>query len=227
MNIVTFKWKKPDTGYKLKTQVSYGSKHVNVLYQSIKRNTTLDFNFYCITDDPSGLNPDIKYIPLWNKCINLGGCYNRLFVFSKEMRKIIGKRFLSIDLDVVITGNIDKLLLRNEDFIINEYRSKNNFQHKYNGGMFMMNSGCRDQVWNEFDYHNSPKIIEQQKNKRILTGSDQAWIQYVLGDNEHLFTSEEDGVYDYNHLGPVLPNNCRIVFFPGKNDPEIEMNKLP
>ena len=36
-------------------------KHVNLLYNSIKKHYTGDFTFYCLTDNANGLDPDIKF----------------------------------------------------------------------------------------------------------------------------------------------------------------------
>ena len=40
----------------------YPSQYANVLYNMVKRHTTVPFEFHCITDDKTGLNPHIKTI---------------------------------------------------------------------------------------------------------------------------------------------------------------------
>ena len=63
------------------------------------------------------------------------------------------------------------------------------------------------------------------RNEKNLVGSDQAWIQVVLGNNESLFT-EVDGIYDYSFLPDrKLPLNAKMIFFPGKVDPSQEKDK--
>jgi hypothetical protein len=226
IDIITFKWKKSDGGYKLKNQLDYSSEHVNILFNSIKRNTTIPFNFHCVTDDKRGLLSEINYIPLWDKCRHLGGCYNRLYVFSYEMRKLIGKRLMIIDLDSVIVGNLDKILSRQEDFIINEYRVKNSsIKQIYNGGLVMMNAGARSQVWDEFNPDTSPQELDPLRDQKLLQGSDQAWIQYKLGENESTFTTDE-GVYDFKQVRENLPDNATMIFFPGREDPKLERENI-
>ena len=229
ITIITFKWKRlKKAGYKLKNPVEYSSNHVNILYKSIQRNTSLPFNFLCITDDDAYLLPEIKTIKLWDKCKNLGGCYNRLYIFSNDMQELVGNRFLCIDLDCVITGNINNLLLNNNDFMINSYENKNaKFQQIYNGALFIMNAGARSQVWSKFQFEKSALKMKKLKDDGVLIGSDQAWIQYVLGTNEKRFT-KEDGIYDYSMLPDQkqLPNDAKIVFFHGNKDPQIEKNKI-
>ena len=226
IDVVTFKWKKPKGGYKLKNQVDYSGEHVNVLYKSILRNTSLPFKFHCVTDDSTGLLSEINYIPLWDKCKYLGGCYNRLFVFSNKMKKIIGQRLMIIDLDCVIVGNLDNILSRQEDFIINEYRVKNSATKQiYNGGLVMMNAGARSKVWTEFDPQTSPQKLDPLRNNNLLQGSDQAWIQYTLGEYESTFSNAE-GVYDFKQVRDNLPSNATMVFFPGRNDPKLETENI-
>lgn len=227
ITIVCFKWKKNNKGYKLKAPVEYTSDHANILYHSIKRNTTLSFDFVCVTDDPRGLDPEITYVPLWNICSNLGGCYNRLYIFSKEIKNILGPRFICIDLDCVIVGNIDNILLRSEDFVINRYYSNNNINQMYNGALILMNSGARTNVWNKFKKDETANLLEIIKKELLLVGSDQAWIHYVLGTEEATFTCE-DGVYDYSLIRnkEKLPENARIVFFHGALDPSLEKDNV-
>lgn len=224
--IVTFKWKKPSTGYKLKSPVEYSAEHVNILYNSVKRNTTIPFKFICVTDDSNGLNEEIQVVNLWDKYKSLGGCYNRLYIFSEEIKNILSERFICIDLDCVIVNNIDSILTRKEDFIINKFISKGGHSQIYNGGLIMMTAGSRKQVWEDFHPEKSLEILDRLRNEKNLVGSDQAWIQVNLGENESMFT-ENDGIYDYSFLpDKKLPENAKMIFFPGKVDPSQEKNKV-
>ena len=225
INIVTFKWKKPTTGYRLKNPVEYSAAHVNSLYKAVARNTTLPFKFTCVTDDAAGIDKKINIIHLWDKHKSLGGCYNRLFIFSEEIKNILGERFICIDLDCVIVDNIDAILQRNEEFVINKFIGKDMHGQIYNGGLILMTAGCRKNVWTDFDPTQSLTLLDRYRNEKNLVGSDQAWIQVVLGNNESLFT-EADGIYDYSFLPDrKLPLNAKMIFFPGKVDPSQEKDK--
>jgi len=226
ISIVTFKWRKPSTGYKLKSPVEYSAEHVNILYKSVKRNTTIPFKFICVTDDPSGLNDEIQVIDLWDKYKNLGGCYNRLYIFSEEIKNLLGERFICIDLDCVIVDNIDTILTRKEDFIINKFISKGGHNQIYNGDLIIMTAGTRKSVWEDFHPIKSLETLDRLRNEKNLVGSDQAWIQANLGENESMFT-ENDGIYDYSFLpDKKLPENAKMIFFPGKVDPSQEKDKV-
>jgi hypothetical protein len=225
IDIVCFKWNKLTDDYLLSNRVNYTSDHVNILYNSIKRNTTVPFRFSCITDDKNGLDAEIRIIPLWDRCRDLGGCFNRLYMFSKDMEDIIGNRFLSIDLDCVIVGNIDNLLKKTDDFCINQFvpqKKKRNQNQLYNGGLILMNAGAREEVWTKFNPKTSPKELYTIIKENNYIGSDQAWIRHVLGKEESTFNTD-DGVYSYNAdiKNKELPSDAKMIFFSGKPDPSI------
>jgi hypothetical protein len=89
-----------------------------------------------------------------------------------------------------------------------------------------MDAGSRKQVWEKFDMINSHNMLQKLRDNGDLLGSDQAWIQYILGENEKKFTNA-DGVYDYAFLeNGALPDNANIVFFPGRVDPFFEKDKI-
>ena len=221
ITVLTFKWKKPVSGHKLKNPVEYTSEHVNVLWRSIQRNTTKKFRFVCITDNPEGLDSGIEHYPLWDHCLDLGGCYNRMWVFSDTIKELFGSRLLYIDLDCVIVNNIDHLISRSEDFVINRFIGDDKFSQVYNGGLVLMTAGSKSEIWNMFDSLTTPTLIDQHRKQYGLVGSDQAWIQMLLGTGEATF-GPEHGVYDYSHLQDhQLPDNACVVLFPGAKDPSI------
>lgn len=219
ITVVCFKWKYSG-GQKLPSSdlVTYGSAHVNTLFDMVARWYKKPFRFVCITDDNAGLYPEIETIKLWDICKSLGGCFNRLFVFSDVMRKYLGDRFICIDLDCVITGDLTPIFERKEDFVIADYPYTYATKQKYNGSMFMMDAGCRSVVSDRFKGASSVDELRPFRESRELVGTDQAWIRHVLGENEAIF-SAKDGVYDYQSIKGELPDNARIVFFSGRKDP--------
>lgn len=196
---------------------SYTAHHVNVLRNMLERFVNIPHRLICVTDDPAGIDPRIQVVPLWDKCRNLGGCFNRLWVFSQEAREIFGERFVCIDLDCVLVGDCTALFQRDDDFIINSYNptSTDKKDQHYNGSMIMMRAGSRAQVWDEFDIEESPLVIAENPN---VVGSDQAWIRLTLGKDEQRW-SNKDGVYEARQVREKLPSNACLVFFSGKRDP--------
>jgi hypothetical protein len=146
----------------------------------------------------------------------------RLKAFAPEMRDVLGARFVSVDLDCVITGDLTSLWDRDEDFVIWRHGPTsrlNGPKSRYNGSMWLMTAGARADVWTRF--RGAPSGREAYRAG--FHGSDQGWIQYVLGGDEASWT-ETDGVWSYKYQvvarhGGQLPACARIVFFHGKPDP--------
>lgn len=219
LSVVAFKWK-PRHGYRSK----YGPKQVHTLQRMVARHYPKPHRFICVTDDPEGL--ECETVPLWDDHANIPNpsfrsgpsCYRRLKVFSRGIESLLGERFVCLDLDVVITGDLTPLLDRTEDFIA--WKNPNPLW-PYNGSMFMLTAGSRPQVWDTFDPIFSPALSHTAK----CYGSDQGWISYVLGTGEATW-DKADGVYSYqDHLClrgkryPKLPDEARIVVFHGAVDP--------
>lgn len=222
--IVCWKWKQDQ--YRSK----FDAKNVHILQNMISRNLSVPHRFVCITDDKKGL--ECETIDLWNEPgIMLGNgrpnCYRRLKLFSKDAHEIIGCRpddhVLSIDLDTVIVDDFSHLIKdvfeQNLDFKIWGDTAPGT---PYNGSLWMLRLNSRKEVWSSLlkAGDRAPILTKQKK----FIGSDQAWMSFRLGGNEPRWT-KEDGVYSFrNHLSECktkddLPNNTKIVFFHGKEDP--------
>ncbi len=228
ITILCFKWKYlggvllPKFKYKVITE--YTATHVNKLYHMVSVNLTISHKFICITDDPIGI--ECETYPMWDYYRVLGGCYSRLFIFSKQFKNVFGERIVCIDLDCVITGKLNSLFNRNEDFIINQYKNDKITDQNYNGGLFLMKTGSRKKVWNKFS-ENSLIVLEERRKRKEIIGTDQAWISHILGKGESTYT-HKDGVYDYINLeNGELPKNARIVLFSGKRDPSVTVKHQP
>lgn len=219
LNFICFKWKRSDVGFQLPGVCEYTARHVNTLRSMLARHVKISHRLICVTDDATGIDKRVKTVPLWDKCRNLGGCYNRLWVFSKEAGELFGNRFVCIDLDVVLVRDCTPLFKRQEPFVINSYNPLipgENDQH-YNGGMFMMDAGARESVWKEFDPDSTPAILRADDQ---VIGSDQAWIRHHLGKGEARWAND-DGVYEARQVGNALPQNARLILFAGKRDPSL------
>ncbi len=200
----------------------------------LARNITIPHRFVVFTDNiNAALDKDIEPYPLWKEHRHLGHqswrqefpqCYVRLKAFSRDetLREILGPRYVSIDLDCVVVGNLDGILSRTEDFLIYRYpiaRTVDRLQ-PYNGSMWMMDFGARPQVWEDFKGTNSLKRFENPEMQHFLQ-TDQGWLAYKLGVDEKGW-SDKDGIHSRSwleHKRQALPENARIVFFNGKLKP--------
>lgn len=191
----------------------YTADHVNVWARMIHRNLTLPHRFVVATDTPEAdFDLLVTPIPLWDDWrevrANWGegkvNCYRRLKAYSDEARSLIGERFVSVDLDLVVLGNrdssrqepfLDALFDRPEDFLIlkrfmgNGARPKNWCQ----GSMWMMTAGARRRVWDSFEGQRSADMTNG------LIGTDQAWVSFTLPPTEAGWT-EKDGVVCWTDL---------------------------
>ena len=216
LTVVTWLWKRKEV-----SMSSYTADHVNAFERMLNANLKIPHRLICVTDMSKGIN--CETFPLWadyekgNFIPDWPNCFRRLRAFSKGAHSAFGDRFVSMDLDCVITGDLTPILSRKEDFIIMEGRACH-----YNGSMWMMDAGCRSEIFTEFDPYLSPLQASQgvNKNGERFYGSDQAWISYKLGDGEATWT-KDDGVFQNTNLQPWwgIPKAARIVFFAGMAKP--------
>ena len=219
LTIVCWKWK-PSPGYRS----TFGPEAVNTLAKMVARHYRHPHRVVCVTDDPKGIDLSIGIVPLWKDHAEVQNphgshqpsCYRRLRAFSAEAEEWFGPRFVSVDLDCVIVGDMAPLWNRPEEFLI--WGSGTDRRSWCNGSMWMMTAGSRRKVWDTFNPKTSPGLAKRAGR----FGSDQGWIAYCLGKKEAMWT-KEDGVYSFRvHLnnGSVqLPSNSKIVFFHGRHDP--------
>jgi len=150
----------------IKHGIKYSSEYVNILHNMVKRNTTLDYEMVCLTDDPKGIDKEVKTYPL---PANLGGWWVKPYMFSKDL-PIIGT-ILYMDLDVVISGNIDKLFTYepNRWCVIRDFtRVMRKDWKKYNSSVIRFKTGQLDHVWT--DYKQDYKSIQRRMH------GDQDWL---------------------------------------------------
>jgi hypothetical protein len=196
-SFVTWKWT-PPPGYRS----SFSAAAVNVLRRMIARHYPAPHRFLYFTDLPSPSGP------------RKPSCYRRLRAFAPDIGQVFGRRFVSLDLDTVITGDLRPVVDRPEDFVIWGDTNPRTF---YNGGLVLMNAGARPQVWTTFNPATSPRASALAGHH----GSDQGWISHCLGPHECKWT-REDGIYSFRlevRHTRRLPANARVISFHGEYDP--------
>ena len=140
INIVCLKW-----GNK------YGAEYVNRLHAAIKKNTTTHFKFHCFTDDSTGLHSSIIIHDLKYK--NLETWWNKLYLFSDEISIPKGERIFYVDLDTLITNNVDHLLKHKSSKLV----ALRDFYHGIaksagvlGSGLMTWNHGAFTNIWLTF-----------------------------------------------------------------------------
>lgn len=200
-------------------RAAYRAEHVNTWAAMVRRNLSMPHRIACVTDIPEGIDPSVEIIappgdflditnPKWSN--GKPQCYRRLSMFRRDAADLFGERFVCMDIDCVIGGELDPLFDRRDDLVLFKGTSR---ARPYNGSMMLIRAGCRPQVFEDF---NQAAAIESGAR---FCGSDQAWLMHKLGRSEKVW-DERDGVYWYG--APYLKNRKvepRIVFFPGGMKP--------
>lgn len=209
LRVLTWLWRQENG------RTSFSALHVNVWAAMLRRHCTLDIDIACVTDMPDGIDPAIRIIKPPGEFEGLqtsrwkGGrpsCYRRLAMFRRDAADIFGERFVSMDLDLVIGGNIDAILSRTEDFVICT-SSQHGPRWAYNGSMMMLTAGARPEVYEKFTAEGA------EEASRRYVGSDQAWLAHVLGKKEAKWTPDH-GVVRFGQAA-----EGRMMFFPGHVKP--------
>ena len=98
----------------------YGSKYVNRLYTSVKRHTKRPTRLYCFTDDTKDIDKSVICMPLPE--INLPQAisktpWRKISIWQYPLNNLDGD-VLFLDLDLVITGNLDRFFDPSLDIIV-------------------------------------------------------------------------------------------------------------
>jgi hypothetical protein len=220
ITVVCWRWA-PPKGYRS----TFGPETVNALRRMVARHYAGEHRFVCVTNDTKGIDPEVTILPDFGDFAGIQSphgernpsCYRRLRLFHPDAAQWFGDRFVSLDLDVVITGDLAPVFDRREDFVI---WGDTNPTTLYNGSLVLMSAGVRPKVWTTFDPIRSPRAAKAAG----CFGSDQGWISFCLGRGESKF-SRTDGVYSFRNdlkakgRSHLLPANARIVVFHGQVDP--------
>lgn len=92
----------------LKAGTAYGAEYVNILFDMVRRNLKGGYPgaFHCITDNPEGLDPSIRVIPLPD---DLETWWGKLYMFKRGLFED-GSRMLFMDLDTLVIGSLNELV---------------------------------------------------------------------------------------------------------------------
>jgi hypothetical protein len=200
--------------YTVKWGTKYPSSHVNEIFKQCVKFVERNFNFYCITEDPTGLDPSIvvlkipenNYYEKW---------WNKLYLFDTNVVWQEGEKIF-LDLDIVVQRNLnafiehpceDKLLFVKTEWHDLEKMKKDteHVPHKYTN----LNSSVLR--WND-------RLIESEEmkrfNKMIGDYPSQMFFYFRGLDNlfynkfshEHMGYFPSGWVYSYNY-GYQYPND--------------------
>jgi hypothetical protein len=203
VNIVCLKW-----------GTKYGADYVNNLYASVKRNTTVDFKFWCFTDNAVGINPEVTVEPLpYAKHLNTW--WNKLYLFSNNLPIPKGEKIFYIDLDTVIVDNIDQLISKKvtkqivvlKDF----YHSIAKSATLIGSGLMCWQHGRYRKIWSSF-IKDANHIVQAAK-----TYGDQWYIEQHIKRYEFWQELFPDQVVSFKvHCLEGLPARAAVICYHGR-----------
>jgi hypothetical protein len=199
----------------------------------IARNLTVPHKRVCVTHRPDLVADFIETRPIDPAKHVPGLCTVKLQAHKPGGIGKEGDRVLLMDIDCVVTGNLDPLVDREEPAV---WWRNPNFEVGgrrgfIQGSMQLFTVGATEHLWRDFD----PLVTPAWLNRRF-GGGEQAWISERLNtaypepgwDWNVAHWTDADGVYGAGRLvnGKMgqgvqseLPENARIVFTPGDRSP--------
>ncbi len=196
----------------------YSKADVAKLAAGFRRNLNIPFRFLLITDDfgkaPEGIEPWAIRDPELTK---VRGCFARLRMFDPDWMPWHDiDRLVCVDLDVVVTGQLDPVFNRQEPFVILGGANAIN-PCPFNGSLMMLRVGAHPEVWRDFSLKAAAKAPFHE------FPDDQGWLWHKVPKAAIWQAGAESGVYAFQKPGwpdgDALPDDARLVVFPGWRDP--------
>jgi hypothetical protein len=148
------------------------------------------------------------------------GCFVRLRMFSQAFQKHYciepGTRLVCLDLDIIITGELDPLFDRPQSFVIFKGANAAN-PCPFNCSVMMVKAGQHGELWDAFSLEQAAKIPYYE------FPDDQGWIHHMVPSAAAWEVGPMSGIYAFRKprwpKDDRLPADARIVAFPGHRDP--------
>ena len=206
----------------MKWGVKYGPEYVNKLFNMVKRNTTVPFNFVCYTDNPDGLLDKIDARPLPEMSFKDGKerGWRKLSLFRKDID--LSGRVLFLDLDVVVVGNIDEYFTMGGDVILTKHWKPSKKQGIGQTSVYRFEAGAHPELYEYF--------MEHEDEVRRTYRHEQAYVCAMTSKLGYLSFWPEKWMPSFKYvcmrpfplcffMRPHLPEDAKIVVFHGTPTP--------
>jgi hypothetical protein len=206
----------------LKAGDKYPAEYYNILQSQIEKNISVLPDIVVFTDNPADVRA--RCVPIPN---DLPRCWGKLAMFDPEIKGIETEYLLFIDVDSIITGNLDALIEYKQelDFII----CRDFFYPRfYNSSVFRLRVGSRAHVWEQYIREGYPlEDLEIASYENPIPGyyrGDQCFITaHVKEANtwpaEWVLSYKKSCIDPMGNDNPFLPEDARIVTFHGRPNP--------
>lgn len=201
----------------------YGPEYVNRLYAMVHRHLSGSFNFVCLTDDASGIRPEVQCLPIPPLDLPPGipeRGWNKLATFTQDLHGLQGTA-LFLDVDVVVTGSLDAFFAQPGAFLI-IHDHKRPWRITGNSSVYRFELGAHPDVLAYFRAH-FDAIRQKFRNEQaflsdflhrqgLLTYWPSAWCPSF---KYHCIPRWPTNYWQ----PPDVPNGARIVIFHGECNP--------
>jgi hypothetical protein len=217
----------------------YTPDYVTKLYRSLKKNSTIPFEFICLSDT-NDIEADV--ILPYNHYSNIKKHWHKLKFFSPQFGgQQPGDDIIIMDIDQVIVKNVDELLghpVEENELVSYGQWWDNNL--KLNGGFYKFKSGSLKKIWDDFslnpkfwqlDYYNRGVVHfkyygEQnyvswkvKKNNIKLTTTPKEWlVKYTDNYKDNLKLNKlymQKFNTDYMIMGDEVNEKIKVIHFTG------------
>lgn len=201
----------------------YDWSYVEKLVHGFDRHMSGERRMVLVTDNAPVTRIFNQVIPIEQAdrhLLLMKGCLARLRMFDVAWQKEHGfgaDRLASVDLDTVVTGDLDPVFNRQEEtFCILQGANSAN-PCPYTGALFMLKAGEHRDVWDDFSVEAVTRL------PFYAFPDDQNWLAHKI-PNAAGWRAGEGGVYAFMkpgwpHKHGELPADARLVTFPGARDP--------
>lgn len=205
----------------------YGAQYVNRLYNMVQKHLTLPFKMVCLTDNATGIVPEVDCLPLISLDLPAGlpeRGWNKLTTFSQNLHGLQGTA-LFLDIDIVILDNIDCFFEQphsraDEVFIIKDWKKP--WRGVGNSSVYRFEIGQFPDLLPYFR-QNFNEIRQQFRHE-------QAFLSWYIKTYHQLsyWDARWCRSYKYHALkplpfslwqAPTKPENCKILIFHGEVNP--------
>jgi len=197
----------------LKKGVRYRPYYVNKLFDMVRRNITVPYEFVCFTEDIAGIDGHIRTAPLPHDAPKWWG---KMGLYKPQIEGVNTEKILFLDLDIVITGSLDPICNYESDFAMAKdypyhYLPPNDKRQKWgNTSVVLLKVGSQSKIWEAYNQQGCPEVDRF---------GDQEWIyEQFYGCCDLMPESFVQSYKLHNLAGDKIPD-CSVVMFHGTPKP--------
>ncbi|QIR84791.1 glycosyl transferase [Paracoccus sp. AK26] len=207
----------------IKWGTKFGPEYVNRLHGMIARNITPPFRLFCFTDDGSGLHPDVAVRPLpeftYQAPVGTKGKWpkSRLWGDLGDVTGVV----LFLDLDVIVTGNLDPFFTFGDpDDTILGRNPNTPFEKLGQTSVYRMRVGKLKPLQDIFRADPQAVADRYKYEQRFVTRNAPGGVRFWPRGWLAHFRMHSVPPFPLNYIRePKVPKNSRIVIFAGNLNP--------